>query len=159
MAGALGLLLHTVGQTVAQEAKHVLADEAKTKGEKALVAVAVGWMAMVCFVIFLGTLAVAAYFYLSLSWPPHQAMAVVSLGAICLSALCGLTVYLLLKGEPKVDNSAEAKKVEAELTSLLTELEGETTEAVKRNATNATLISLVAGIVMGMNPGLRKSIF
>jgi hypothetical protein len=158
VSGPFSILVRDIGRAIAEESGHALAAEAKKKGQRVAVAGAALWLGSFFFGIAGFSLALSAYLFLARERPDHQAMALVGGGAIVLTLLCGLGVWLALRPR-ELPETKEAKEAEQDVLALINLLEGEASEAIHKNAKNATVISLVAGLVLGLNPELRRSLF
>ena len=158
VSGPFSSLVRDIGRAIAEESGHALAAEAKKKGQRVVVAGAALWLGSFFFGIAGFALALSAYLFLAQGRPDHQAMAWVAGGAILLTVFCGLGLWLALRPR-ELPETPEAKDAEQDIMALISLLEGEASEAIHKNAKNATVISLVAGLVLGLNPELRRSLF
>jgi hypothetical protein len=151
----LGLL-----RSLFNDIEHSIGAGIRRQARCAATAALFGWMGMVCLVLTFASTAFSAYFYLSLTLPSHLAALWVAAGALFLALLCGLGARLVLGARPA--ESPPRPEVDPELLlSLKAEagaLEAEAGAVVRRNAKNATIISLVAGLALGLCPELRKAL-
>lgn len=125
----------------------------------AAAAVAFAWVAMVFLVLTLASSAFSAYFYLSLRMPSHLAALGVAGGALFLALLCGIVCRQVLRSRtPKPPARQADPEMLLEIRGQAGTLEAEAAAVIRRNAKSATVISLVAGLALGLCPELRKAL-
>ena len=154
MAGSFSATLRAAGDSLAAGARRAAGCILPT-------ALAV-WFALLFFVVAVATAAVGGYFYLTLTIPSYGAMLIVAGGARVLSIICGLAAWGLASPGRASSTSADREgtgPTEASVSDMASIVEREARQAVEGNAKNAALISLVAGITLGISPELRRALF
>lgn len=120
------------------------------------------WLTCLFVIVAVAAAAIASYFYLSLTMPSYSAMLIVTGGALALAVLSAVIGWGMATRDapaPAADKVVHATvAAQDSAADLAITIEREARRAIHGNAKNAALISLVAGIALGISPELRMTL-